>query len=131
MEAEIYVNHFFISWEEKGVYRKPTPQGKDSIEEIGWFALKEAELLPLKSSHRLALIELCYHLEKLATQNQSIAWALGELIYSYFEKPSETNGKLLVKNDRIPEMRDKIGTRFYPAYIINGHSYDLENKKAV
>lgn len=93
--ATPFINHFYFSDEEEK--RKAEPKKTDSIKEVKWFSLEEAEALPMRLSHREALIEFCYFLEETMATNAMVKENLKKLFYKFFERPSTLYGMHRIK----------------------------------
>ena len=97
--GESFCNHFYFFQGEDGERMRPTPRTKDTIKEVKWVSLLEAEKLKLRYSQRGALIEFCYVLEETMKEETEIA--LRGLSYKMFFRPSTINGEITVKPQHI------------------------------
>ncbi|HEY4715464.1 MAG TPA: NUDIX hydrolase [Candidatus Paceibacterota bacterium] len=91
-----FSNYFYHSQEE-GNRREPQAAKKDSIKEVKWFSMLEAEAMPLKLSHLGALIELCYHLEETQKDSEMAMAYLKKLALKMFVRPSTLWGTNRIK----------------------------------
>jgi hypothetical protein len=94
-----FINYFLLSFQDIEPIAKPKLSPKESVEGIAWFSLKEYEDLPLKQSHRLAFVELCYYLKENFGHDQNILEDLLKCSYQIFERPSEVGNVLMWKHE--------------------------------
>ncbi len=94
-----FVNYFLVSFQDVEPVAKPKLSPKESVEGIGWFNLKEYEDLPLKQSHRLAFVELCYWLKEKFGNDQNLLDDLSKCSFQIFERPSKAGNLLMWKHD--------------------------------
>jgi hypothetical protein len=109
-----YPNYFSHSQEGKRK-RKTKPVLKDTIIETRWLTLLEAETLPMKMSHRGALIEFCFHLEEILKDNEVAMAYLRKLSYKLFERPSALFGNNRVKEiSCVTPLLKRSGNKIFP-----------------
>lgn len=109
-----FINYFHLVFL-KGNQIPVITDKKESIIEVGWFNLRQAEQMELKIQHRIILIELWYVLNDLASTDPNIAKAVYGFNFEKFVRPSENFWKLKVK----PEYSELIG------YFLPKHTYRM------
>lgn len=91
---------------------KPEPAMKDTVKEVKWYSLQDAERLPLKNDHRLALIELCYQLEE--NLKVEMKDALMALTFKMFHRPGDIHQNVLIKPEHQASITQILPERILP-----------------
>ncbi len=113
-----FLNHFHFLWLE-GLHTPVIRNRKESIVEVGWFSLRVTESMALKVDHRIALVEMCYQLSEMATEDAAIAYSLMDLQYAKFKRPSENSWQLEVMEENKDEMK----------FFLPQHAYEVVSRR--